>query len=198
MIYLYDNVIAKDLENSLASGSGVRVVEPEDAIGIAAQLQNDDIKFPLVVLHRNPNTPVDTNRTNFTRIHKGVATVIDKETNNIYYEKAIPIDLKYAITVLTTRVADMDEIVKELLFKYYNMYFLTLELPYESKRKIRFGITIDQNEGIERSSSVKEYLANGTLHQTIIPLRCEGCMLVSYTPVHLKHFDIKKNIIVEK
>lgn len=189
MIYLYDNAIAKDLQNSLTAGSGVRVVEPEDAIGIAAQLQNDEIKFPLVVLHRNPTTPVDTDRANFTRIHKGVSAAFDKESNNIYHEKSIPIDLRYAITVLTTRVADMDEIVKELLFKYYNMYFLTIELPYESRRKIRFGITVDSSEQIERSSSVKDYLASGTLHQTIIPLRCEGCILVSYTPRHLRHYD---------
>lgn len=190
MIYLYDEAIVNDLMKSFnpnaVKNPVVCVVPPERVIDIAAQLQNDEISFPLVALTRNEDISIDTNLTNFTRMHKGVAAVVDPKTNNLYYEQAIPLKLEYALTVLTTNTADMDELVRELIFKYTRMYFLTITLPYEGQRKVRFGITIDTDSSIERSSGVVEYLESGQLYQSIIHLRCEGCVYVKYTPVHLK------------
>ena len=140
MIYLYDNAIVKDLEQSFNYGNTgkpvVKVVAPENIIGIAAQIKNDEITFPLVALNRDSNTTIDNNRYNFTRAKRGVPAVIDTDTNMLYSEKAIPIDLKYEMTILTTNTADMDEMIKELLFKYTSQYFMTIELPYEAKRRI--------------------------------------------------------------
>ena len=72
------------------------------------------------------------------------------------------------------------------MFKYLNMYFLTIDLPYEAKRKIRFGIRIDRGGEIQRESGSYEYIQGGKLYQTIIPLVCEGAVMVSYTPAHLR------------
>ncbi len=188
MLYLYDNAIVKDLQNSFdsdnANDSVVKVISPESIISLVAQMKEDAVKFPVVALDRKPGTSIDTNRTNFTRIHKGVQSVIDPETNELYYEKAIPINLEYDMSILTTNTADMDELVKEILFKYTSMYFLTINLPYECNRKIRFGVVIDP-DGIERKSGSYEYLSAGQLYETVIPIRCEGCVLVSYTPAKL-------------
>lgn len=198
MIYLYDNLICDDLRNSFNTDNSnpiVSVVGPESVVSIAAQLQNDKIKFPLLALYRDTNLTIDTNRMNFTRLHRGFPAVIDQETNDIYYERVIPIKLNYSLDVVTTRIADMDELTRELLFKYSNMYFLTLQLPYEAKRHIRFGIVIDSDSSIERKSSVSEYSSSGTLYQTTIPLRCEGCVEVSYTPAKLPNFQPQKVVI---
>ena len=111
MIYLYDEAIVNDLKKSFnpdaVENPVVSVVSPEHVVDIAAQLQNDKISFPLVALTRNEDVSIDTNLTNFTRMHKGVAAVIDPKTNNLYYEQAIPLRLEYALTVLTTNTADM-------------------------------------------------------------------------------------------
>ena len=96
--------------------------------------------------------------------------------------------MSYNLTVLTTNTTDMDELVKELLFKYTNMYFVVISLPYECKRQIRFGVTL-ADDTIERSSSSSEYLTSGQLYQSIIHLKCEGCVLVSYTPAKLQRID---------
>lgn len=191
MIYLYDNAICDDLRKSFnpdnVPNPVVSVVSSEQAVSIAAQLQNDKLRFPLVALVRNPNSvQIDQSRMNFTRAHFGVSTVIDNETNNIYYEKALPITLEYSLTVLTTNIEDQDEIIRELLFKYINMYFLTIKLPYESNRKTRFGVRITSETDIDYSSGTLEYLESGSLYQAIIPLKCDGCVLVTYTPAHLK------------
>ena len=191
MVYLYDNAIVDDLTKSF-NGHGdnlVRVCSPEETIGLAAQLNSDNIKFPIIALSRPSSWSIDADRWHYTQVHKGVSASFDKK-NNIYYdEKALPITLSYDLTILTTRTADMDELLKEILFKYTQQYFLTIQLPYECDRKIRFGVAIDPDTEIERSSASKEYIESGKLYQSIIRLNCQGCVLVSYTPVKLKTME---------
>lgn len=190
MLYLYDNAIADDLRRSFNPSSDVnpevKVVDAEGVLSLIAQMQEDKISFPIVVLTRHEDTSVDNTRTNFTRMHKGVVAVIDSDTNNLYYEKVIPIKLSYDLTILATNTADMDELVKELLFKYLSMYFIKFTLPYECKRPVRFGVSIDPETEISRKSGQFEYIEGGTLHQTIITLKCDGAVLVSYTPAKLR------------
>lgn len=194
MLYLYDRALVKDLKESFnpenVENPVVKVIDPEGVIGLAAQIQNDEIKFPIVALERDQDTPIDQDRWNFTRAHKGVVSVFDNKTNQLYYEKAVPIKLSYELTLLTTNTADMDELFREILMKYISMYFLKIKLPYECERYVRFGVTIDY-DNIQRSSGSFDYIEGGKLYQTIVPLRCEGCVLVTYTPVKLKRSEIQ-------
>lgn len=194
MIYLYDNAICDDIRRSFnptnVPNPAVRVISSEQAISVAAQIQEDKLKFPIVALLRKPNSvQIDQSRMNFTRAHFGVPTVIDKKTNDTYYEKIFPVTLEYSLTVLTTNIADQDEIIRELLFKYINMYFLSIKIPYESGRQIKFGVRITSETDIDYSSGTSEYLQSGSLYQAIIPLKCDGCVLVTYTPAKLKRFE---------
>lgn len=188
MLYLYDTAVADDLRKSFNNVDDVdpivKVVDVEAIVDIIAQIKEDKIKFPLVVVTRNPDISIADN-TNFTRIHRGVATVLDNKTNKLYYEKAIPINLSYVITVLTTNTADMDEMIRELIFKYTEQYFLTITLPYECNRKVRFGIRINKDSTIERKSAQLEYIQSGKLYQSILNMTCEGCVLVTYTDAKL-------------
>lgn len=192
MLYKYDNAIVDDLKRSFnpenIPNPVVSVVSPDQIIGLAAQLQNDSIKLPIIALTRNQEQ-IDSSRTNFTSMHRGVATVIDNETNELYHEKVIPITLSYNLTIITSNTADMDEMIRELMFKYINMYFLTIKLPYESNRKIRFGVSLSKDSEIDRTSGVSEYRSEGKLYQSILTLNCEGAVLVSYTPVKLKRLE---------
>lgn len=193
MIYLYDEAICNDLNRSLGTDT-VRVIDPEGAIDIIAQIRNDQVKFPLVVLTRDGDYEIDTSRINFTMAHFGIPASMDIESNKIYNERVLPINLKYNLTVLATNTADMDELMKELLFKYIHMFFLTIRLPYESDRKLRFGISIEPGTTISQSSGSVEYLKTGKLYQSILPLKCEGCVLVSYTPHQLHHISVDPDI----
>ena len=102
MLYLYDSAVCNDLEATLNmpddAAPVVRVIDPEHIVGLAAQIQNDDISLPLIALERNDYF-VDTDRTNFTMQHRGVGAIIDNKTNNIYNEKVMPINLTYTLTV---------------------------------------------------------------------------------------------------
>lgn len=190
MLYLYDNAICDDLRDSLSSDdSCVSIVSPENVLGVAAQLQNDEIKFPIICVTRDEDTSMDQDRWNFARAHRGFPTVLDTETNNLYYERAIPIHLSYTLCVYATNQADQDEILRELMFKYLSMYFLTIRLPYEDRRKVRFGIRIDPDMDIDKKSGSSEYLEGGTLYEGDIHLKIDGAMQYNYVPVRLKSFS---------
>lgn len=191
MLYLYDEAIVKDLERSFDPSSGVvvKAVAQEDIISVAAQIKNDEIPLPMIAIVRGQTSDVNTDLTNFTRMHKGVATVFDSKSNDIYYEKAIPINLNYTLAILASNTADMDELCRELIFKYTSMYFLAIDTPYESKRRIRFGIRIDLSDTIDRISSQGEYMRNGQLYQTNVPLVCDGAVLLTYTSAHLRRIN---------
>lgn len=197
MLYLYDDAICDDLRESFNEGvvgqPVVSVVSPENITSIAAQVQDDLIHFPLVAVEREKETPIDARLTNFTRSHKGVATVFDSKTNMLYFEKSIPIKLSYNLIVMSTNTADIDEILRELIFKYTQQYFLSIKVPYESKRRIRFGIYMNQDQNIEWYSTSSNYLKEGTLHSAGIHLDIDGAVLLTYTPVHLRR--IKHEIV---
>lgn len=190
MLYLYDNAIVKDIYKSFNSDNMqnpvVSVVPPEDIISIAAQVQDDKLHFPMVAVARETNIPVDSALSNFTRLHSGVPTTFDAENNIIYHEKSIPIKLTYNLVCMGTNTADVDELIKELMFKYASQYFLTLKIPYESKRHIRFGIRIDPESEIEWYSTSSNYLQEGKLHSAGIKLNVDGAVLLSYTPIKLR------------
>lgn len=193
MLYIYDKALCDDLRQSFnpdnVDSPVVRVTDVETSIGLAAQLKDDQLTFPIVAIFRGESVDIDKDRTNFTQLHRGVPAVFDKETNEYYHEKVIPVTLSYSLTVLATNQADSDELVRELLFKYTQMYFLTITLPYEAKRQVRIGVILDPDRDIQYDSGPVNYLKAGQLYQTIIPLKIQGAVLVHYTPVKLRRTE---------
>lgn len=188
MLWIYDNVIVKDLQEDL--GSSVSVLDPEQALQTSALLQEDKIHFPILTLTRADNFQIDSQRTNFTLMHQGVAASFDPKTNTIYNEKVIPITLQYQMTVLSAVQSDLDELIRELIFKYINQYFITVELPYEAKREIRIGLSIHPEDQIQWRSTPSNYIENGQLLSGVLTLYVDGAVIVSYAGMHLVRTSI--------
>lgn len=193
MLYLYDNALVEDLKQSFkvddpdsTDGPVVGVISPDMAMNVVAQISDDVLSFPFVVLERVQPVSVKTDQVNFTRSRFGVDCVLDPDTDDIYREQALPVDLKYVLTAFATNQADMDEILRELMFKYTSQYFLHITIPYESKRDIAFGVSIDQGKGMDQQNGSSEYSQSGTLYRASMQLNCEGCVVVNYTPVRLQ------------
>ena len=187
MFYLYDQAIVDNLKSSLSDEVNNNVVfaDAENYPGIIAQIKDDTITYPLILLQRDEDAPIITGLMNFTRYQFGVPCVFDNKTNNVYYERALPVDIQYTLRILSTNVADTDELARELFYKYISMYYLTIRTPYESDRKIRFGIATDMDYGIKRESSSSQYLASGALYQSTLHFKTEGCVMLTYTTRHL-------------
>ena len=188
MLYLYDNAIADDLQSAIdpsGMNANVRVMEADGILGLMAQLEEDKITFPLICLVRDSDLTFDNELSNFTRTHVGHAEVMDLSTNTLYLERSIPVELKYALHVLTTNTADMDELIREITFRYLSMYFLTIDKPYEGQSKLRFGVAIPPGTQIRRESGSGDYIKEGKLYESVIPLVCQGTVMLNYVPKHM-------------
>jgi len=188
VLYLYDRAICDNLKASLtdAANQNVFLTTPENYPGILAQIQDDTITYPLILLHREDDVQIIKELMNFTRYQFGVPCSFDNKTNNVYYERALPVGLNYTLRILSTTVAETDELARELFYKYISMYYLTIQLPYESDRKLRFGISVDPDYGIKRESGSAEYTQTGSLYQSTMMLKTEGCVSLTYTSRHLQ------------
>ena len=195
MLYLYDSALVDDLKSSLTdeANKNVFLTDADNYHGILAQIQEDTITYPLILLHREDDMAIDKGLMNFTRYRFGVPCVFDNKTNTVYYERALPVGLTYTLRILSTNVADTDELGRELFYKYLSQYFLTIQAPYESDRKIRFGVYVDVDYGIKKESSNAEYLQSGALYQSTILLKTVGCVSLTYTPRHLQ-----RNVLNDK
>lgn len=189
MLYVYDKAIQQDLANCIDPRSDandiVKVIGPEGILPLIAQMQQDRIKFPLVCLIRNPDTPIDTSRTNFSMQHKGIPRGYNSEKNEMYLERSLPIQLSYTLNVLATNTVDADEFTKELLFRYTQIYFITANVKYDIERKLRFGVMIEPGS-VKKDSGALEYIDGGKLYQTSMNLICQGAVLLSYVPKHVE------------
>lgn len=198
MLWAYDETIVNDLSSCIDPTGGanntVKMMGDGGMMGVFAQLQEDKITFPAIFLQRHSETPLDRSRFNFARLHKGVPCVYDSERNDIYTEKAAPIELKYDLHVLATNTTDMDEMLRELLFRYSSMYYLTMEVPYESKRRLRFGIAINPDTPIRKMSGNTEYVQGGTLYESVLELECQGAVLLHYTARHMTGLVTENNL----
>lgn len=201
MIYKYDSALVEDMKRTIDPDGGanpnVMCITIDQYQSVIAQLQEDKISYPIILLIRDDDIPIKTDLMNFVRYKKGVPAVIDPKTNNVYYERALPIDLRYTIQILTTNVADRDEISREIIFKYESEYYLHIEAPYEVKRKMRFGVQIDRTFGIKNDSASSEYLAEGKIYITMMELLTDGCVMLNNTPRHLKVTKMSKDIGIE-
>lgn len=194
MIWCYDNAIVDDLKQSFTDEYGscaVSIVPPDNIVDIAAQVNDDKIQFPIIAISRESTISVDSSRTNFTALHQGMPVVFDPKRNEYYNEKVIPLDLSYTLVAMSTNTADVDELMRELIFKYTDQYFLTIRVPYESKRKIRFAIRISPDSSIEWYTTTSNYLAEGKLHSAGISLRIDGAVMMTYTPVKLRRLEVE-------
>lgn len=198
MIWIYDNALVNDIKKDL--DNNVVVLSPDQAVGVAALLKDDKIHFPFICLTRQPYQLDDT-LTNGTKKHVGIPSAFDNKENNFYFEKSIPIKLTYEMTVISPVRADIDELTRELIFKYNDQYFITLQLPYESDRHIRIGVTIPNDAEIDQRETSSTYVESGKLQSAIIPLSIDGAVLLSYTPMHLQRVetmskDIENNLAI--
>ena len=195
MLYLYDSALVDELKASLTDEVNKNVVltDAENYQGILAQIQDDTITYPLILLHRDDDTAINTQLMNFTRYKIGVPCVFDNKTNTVYYERALPVDVNYTLRILSHNVADTDELARELFYKYLSMYYLTIRVPYESDRKIRFGIQVDMEYGIKKESGSFDYISTGALYQSTIHLKTQGCVYLTYTGRHLQRTVLDTN-----
>jgi hypothetical protein len=157
MLYVYDNAIANDLVGIFtAKNQAVNVVKPSEMYGMVAKIRENAIEFPIVSGSRDYE--------------------ISANDSNSSIEGVTPIDMTYSFTVLTKNTEDTDPLIRMIFAKYAEPRSLSVTLPTVDNKVIQFKIMVDFEKDINRMS-------NGEIFQSIIFLKCEGCVCVQGVPL---------------
>ena len=160
MLYLYDQVIV-DKFKKLFNDSRITIQPPENAIRYVAQLEDDNVNFPLISLNRT-NWSIRYNDLNFAQSRTGVLNRVNDD-NTLSVMKVIPIRLDYQLDIYTVDRPTNDEIYRELLFYIDNNPTLEVKIPYTLDTSHVFNIFF--NSDINDNSDTVEHINRGVLYR---------------------------------
>ena len=160
MLYLYDKVIVEKFKK-LFNDNRITIQPPENAIRYVAQLEDDNVNFPLISLNRT-NWSIRFNDLNFAQSRTGVLNRVNDDST-LSVMKVIPIRLEYQIDVYTVDKPSNDEIYRELLFYFLNNPTLEVEIPYTLDTSHVFNLYF--NEDISDNSDTVEHVNRGVLYR---------------------------------
>ena len=112
MLYLYDKVIV-DKFKKLFNDNRISIQPPENAIRYTAQLEDDNVNFPLISLNRT-NWSIRGSDVNFAQSRTGVLNRVN-DNGTLSVMKILPIRLDYQLDVYTVDKLSNDEIYRHTL-----------------------------------------------------------------------------------
>ena len=113
MIQIYDEAIVKKFQH-LFNDTRITIQPPENAIRYTAQLEQDDVTFPLISLNQT-NWSIRRGDLSFAQSRTGVLNRVNPD-NSLSVMKVIPIRIDYQLDIYTVNKVENHEIYRELVF----------------------------------------------------------------------------------
>lgn len=160
MIQIYDEAIVKKFQH-LFNDTRITIQPPENAIRYTAQLEQDDVTFPLISLNQT-NWSIRRGDLSFAQSRTGVLNRVNPD-NSLSVMKVIPIRIDYQLDIYTVNKVENHEIYRELLFYFHNNPTLEVEIPYTLNTKHVFNLMF--NDDIVDNSDTVEHVNKGVLYR---------------------------------
>lgn len=192
-MHLYDDAVVEKFKELFGTDK-MFIIPPERAKDTIAQIEKDDVKFPLVSLDRKGFTIRD-NAINWSASIMGLAdSITDDGKANIMH--VIPIKINYQLDVYTADRVSCDEILRELIFYFTLHPTLMVKIPYGLNTRHKFNLFF--NPDIEDNSDTISHIEKGVLYRYTANLYTDDAYLFANTPVDLVVEDINRNILVKE
>lgn len=153
---LYDKAII-DHFREIFDDERIHILPVEHAIRFTAQLQKDDVKFPLISTTRL-NYSIRTSDVNFHALRQGGYQNRNSNGTNMFAQ-IIPIRINYQMDIFTVDKTTGDELVRELVFHIMQNPTLMVDVPYKLNMEHNFNIFLDSD--IVDNSDTIEHLDKG-------------------------------------
>lgn len=153
---LYDKAIINHFREIL-DDERIHILPVEHAIRFTAQLQKDDVRFPLISTTRL-NYSIRTTDVNFHALRQGGYQNRNSNGTNTFAQ-IIPIRINYQMDIFTVDKTTGDELVRELVFHIMQNPTLVVDVPYKLNMEHNFNIFLDSD--IVDNSDTIEHLDKG-------------------------------------
>lgn len=171
-VKLYDDAIINNFRE-IFEDSRIHILPVEQALRFTAQLQRDDIAFPLISTTRLGYS-IKLEEVNFTGLHSGGYQRRNDDGTDVFAQ-VIPIRINYQVDVFTVSKSMGDELVRELIFYLLQNPTLKVQVPYDLNMTHVFNL-FPESEIVDNSDTV-EHINKGVLFRNTLSLYTDDALL---------------------
>lgn len=180
-ISYYDEAVTQKIKNWLADSSKLRVLSPDESnrlMQLKAEDSNDEpVKLPIIAISRNKDIDIESTIKQ-NKSFDGLIIGKDEATATTIHLNVIPIKTTYQLDIYTKKRIEVDEYVRQYLFKLINNPQIIIEIPYNSYI-VRHTANLRVLNTVSDTSDIPTHIYNGQFYKWTIQLELQDGFLFS-------------------
>lgn len=191
----YDDAITEKIKGWLADSSQLRVLSPEESdrlIQLNAEDSNDKpLQLPLIAISRNKDIEIESTIKQ-NKSFDGLILGPGSKENTTVHMNVIPIKTTYQLDIYTKKRVEVDEYVRQYLFKLINNPQLIVNIPYNSATTnylVRHTANLRVLNTVSDTSDISTHIFTGQFYKWTIQLELHDGFLFSIPQKNNWSFD---------
>jgi hypothetical protein len=180
-INYYDEAITQKIKGWLADSSQLRVLSPDEytrLIQLNAEDNNDQpLKLPVLAISRNKDIEIES-AIKQNKSFDGLIIGKDEATATTIHLNVIPIKTTYQIDIYTKKRIEVDEYIRQYLFKLINNPQIIIEIPYNNYI-VKHTANLRVLNTVSDTSDITTHLFPGQFYKWTIQLELQDGFLFS-------------------
>jgi hypothetical protein len=180
-INYYDEAITQKIKGWLADASKLRVLSPDEStrlIQLRAEDSNDQpLQLPLLAISRNKDIEIESTIKQ-NKSFDGLTIGKDTDTTTTVHLNVIPIKTTYQLDIYTKKRIEVDEYVRQYLFKLINNPQIIIEIPYNNCL-VSHTANLRVLNTVSDTSDIPSHLFAGQFYRWTIQLELQDGFLFS-------------------
>lgn len=175
----YDDILTIKLRKWLPDGSTLRVLGPSETKRLfemtAEDTKDAPVQLPIITLNRHKDIEILATTKN-PRSYDGLT--LSATPDKTLQLNVIPIKLLYDLVIYTKTEEEIDEYVRNFLFKLINNPVINVHIPYNNAQ-IEHIANIRVLSNVSDTSDISERIFPGQFHSWTIQLEIQDAFLFS-------------------
>jgi hypothetical protein len=180
-INYYDEAITQKIKGWLADSSQLRVLSPDEytrLIQLNAEDNSDQpLKLPVLAISRNKDIEIES-AIKQNKSFDGLIIGKDEATATTIHLNVIPIKTTYQIDIYTKKRIEVDEYIRQYLFKLINNPQIIIEIPYNNYI-VKHTANLRVLNTVSDTSDITTHLFPGQFYKWTIQLELQDGFLFS-------------------
>lgn len=180
-INYYDEAITQKIKGWLADSSKLRVLSPDESNRViqlnAEDSKDEPLKLPFIAISRNKDIEIESTIKQ-NKSFDGLIIGKDVATATTIHLNVIPIKTTYQLDIYTKKRIEVDEYVRQYLFKLINNPQIIIEIPYNNYI-VRHTANLRVLNTVSDTSDIPTHLFSGQFYKWTIQLELQDGFLFS-------------------
>lgn len=180
-INYYDEAVTQKIKGWLADSSKLRVLSPDESNRViqlnAEDSKDEPLKLPFIAISRNKDIEIESTIKQ-NKSFDGLIIGKDAATATTIHLNVIPIKTTYQLDIYTKKRIEVDEYVRQYLFKLINNPQIIIEIPYNNYI-VRHTANLRVLNTVSDTSDIPTHLFSGQFYKWTIQLELQDGFLFS-------------------